>query len=150
MVEQGEGTTATPVQKASSKKFPRGLMWIGIAILLMGIALPVGILTLVTGLVQPIVTVGESFMTALKTDDFARAYELCAPDLQRTIGTSTGIASRVRDRKPETWSWSQRRIRNGVGIMEGSYTTADGKTGSIRIDLDDFDGQWKIVGFTLN
>jgi hypothetical protein len=125
-------------------------MGIVIGILLMGIVLPVGIITLVNVLVQPIVTVGEDFMTALKNDDFARAYELCAPDLQSTLGSSTGIASRVRDRKPETWSWSQRRVRNGVGIMEGSYTTADGKTGSIRIDLDDFDGQWKIVGFSLN
>jgi hypothetical protein len=66
-------------------------------------------------------------MAALKTSNDAQAYALCAPDLQKELGSVSGMSALVRDYRPTQWNWSNRSIRNGVGRLEGSFTHSDGK-----------------------
>jgi hypothetical protein len=108
-----------------------------------------GIFYFTITLVQPIVSVGDNFMAALKTNNDAQAYALCAPDLQTELGSAAGISSLVPDNRPTGWSWSTRSIRNGVGLLEGSFTSTDGKRGTVQITLSQADSDWKIASFRL-
>jgi hypothetical protein len=145
-----ETSATSPISETWSR--PRWLTWPLLlvpvaAIVAAGIALALGIVFFVLTLVQPIVTVGDGFMAALQANNDAQAYALFDPDLQRELSSVAGLSSRMRDHRPAEWSWSTRSIRNGVGRLEGSYTSSEGRSGTIQIILRQVDNDWRIVSF---
>ncbi|HYP41442.1 MAG TPA: hypothetical protein VEX13_13870 [Chloroflexia bacterium] len=137
---------------ATTMRRPRWLVWTLLLVPLAAVMICtfLGIFLLTTTLVQPIVNVGDNFMAALKTNNDTQAYALCAPDLQTELGSPAGISSLVvPDNRPTQWSWSTRSIRNGVGRLEGSFTSTDGKRGTVQITLSEADSDWKITSFRL-
>lgn len=135
---------------ADSKR--RWLLWVvGLGLLAAVIVAFVTILiAVISALTQPVVTAGDAFMTALKSSDSTQAYALCTPDLQKELGSVSGLASLVQPDQPAQWSWSSRSIRNGVGRLEGSVTYASGGTGTVRLVLEQVDNEWKVESFSLN
>jgi len=103
----------------------------------------------VTTLTRPVVDAGDSFMTALKTGDFPRAYALAAPELQRELGSAQKLGAGVEPERPADWSWSSRSIRNGTGRVSGAYTRRDGVPRRALLVMRKVDGEWRITAFRL-
>lgn len=144
-------TATSTASAATTTRRPRWLVWTLLLVPLAAVTVctVLGIVLLVSTLVQPIVDVGDNFMAALKTNNDTQAYALCAPDLQRELGSPAGMSSLVPDTRPTQWSWSTRSIRNGVGRLEGSFTSTDGKRGTVQMTLSQADSDWKIASFRL-
>ncbi|MEO6458008.1 MAG: hypothetical protein ABIO92_07010 [Chloroflexia bacterium] len=150
-VSPAQTVSTSATAPAAARRLPRWLMWTIPLGALAGVAVIVlGIVFLTFSLIQPIVDVGDGFMTALKTNNDAQAYALCAPDLQNKLGSVTGMSALVQDYRPAQWSWNTRSIRNGVGRLGGSFTSTDGKSGTVQITLRQVGDNWGIVSFRLN
>ena len=137
---------------SATKRLPRWLLWTMFLGALAAIItlFVLGIVLLTSTLTQPIVSVGDDFMTALKTDNDAHAYALCAPDLQKELGSVTGMSALVQDHRPAQWNWTSRSIRNRVGRLDGSFTSTGGKSGTVHITLRQVGNDWRIVSFRRN
>lgn len=101
----------------------------------------------VTTLTRPVVDAGDSFMTALKSGDFPRAYALAAPELQRELGSAQRLGAGVEPERPAEWGWSSRSIRNGTGRVSGAYTRLDGVPRRALLVMRKVDGEWRITAF---
>lgn len=113
----------------------------------------VGVLAVVLGMgaTQPIVDVGDQFMNALKSEDYNRAYALCAPSLQQELRNAQGLANLIRNARvqPVQWSYSSRNINNDQGQLEGTVTFVGNREGTLQLVLTQVGGTWKIAGFRL-
>jgi len=116
------------------------------AVIIIGIS---AIVLLVNALTQPVVTAGDNFMTALKTGNYAQAYDLCTPDLQKEYGGVSGLATSERNKRPVQWKWTSRSIRNGVGYLDGTVTYAIGKPIMVYLELTQVGNDWKVDSVTL-
>jgi hypothetical protein len=142
---------AIPLPAAPARTRRRWLIWaiaLGAlaAVIIIGIS---GIVLLVNALTQPVVDAGDNFMTALKTGNYAQAYDLSSPALQKELGSVARLATLADNYRPARWNWTSRSIRNGVGALYGSMTYADGKPGSVHLQLTQVGNDWKIVAFQL-
>ncbi len=109
--------------------------------------LVIAIVALVGILTQPIVTAGDTFMTALQKGDYAEAHALCTPELQKEVNGVSGMATRVQNYRPAQWNWTSRSLRNGVGRVDGSFTQTNGKSGSVRLVFNQVGDVWMVSGF---
>ena len=98
----------------------------------------------------PMVQSGDDFMGALRDRQFDRAYALSTPALQREVGDAARMGAAIGIYQPAEWSWSTRSVRNGVGRLEGAVTYSGGRSGSVRLQLEQVDGQWRVVAYRLN
>jgi hypothetical protein len=144
--------SAVPATMPLASPRRRWLLWVvGLGSLAAIVVAFIVILLLVLGsALQPVVTAGDNFMTALKTGDYAQAYALCTPDLQKELGSVAGTAALVQGHQPANWNWSSRSVRNGAGYLDGSLTYANGRTGTVHLVLNQVGKDWKIVSFRLN
>lgn len=103
------------------------------------------------GATQPIANVGDEFMTALKNEDYNRAYSLCAPSLQQELRNPQGLANLIRNAnvRPTQWSYSSRNVTNDQGQLDGSVTFVGNREGTLQLVLTRVGGTWKIAGFHL-
>lgn len=129
----------------------RPLLWaLGLGGLL---AIPLAFVTILffalSASVQPVVSSGDAFMTALQTGQYDAAYARCTPALQGQLGGVAGLAALVRPAPLGHWSWSSRRIGNGTGTLDGDLTYADGKPGTVHLGLQQVAGAWQIAAVRL-
>ncbi len=103
-----------------------------------------------SAVLTPIVASGDDFLTAMRDGDFERAYSLTTPALQQQLGDARRMGETAGAYRPQSWSWSQRRMRNGIGMLEGEATYQSGRTGTVRLVLHKVGDQWRIDGFNLN
>lgn len=149
---QGDTPATTATTATIATRAPRWLLW---GALLGGLALVIvafiTILLFVIGLfTQPVASAGDDFMSALKTGDFAHAYALCSPDLQKELGSASALGTMAQGYQPARWNWTSRSVRNGVGRLDGSFTYTGGKSGTVHITLTSINNSWRITGFSLN
>ena len=117
---KGSATTALSDRPPWRVWILGGLAWLG---LIMGVVFIVGFLlsTLVINpITEPVVTAGDSFLTALRVDDYDQAYSLCTPELQSEVGGTGGFEKMFKTNEPAQWKWTSRSIRNGAGYLGGS------------------------------
>ncbi len=102
------------------------------------------------GMTQPAADVGEKFMQSLKAADYATAYALCHPALQREIGSSQNLKEMVESgqAQPRAWNFTARSIENDQGHLEGTVTMQGG-AGTVTLDLAQSGGEWKVIAFNL-
>lgn len=127
-----------------------GLAWLG---LIVGAVFVFGFLlntVVINPLTQPVVTAGDSFLTALRVDNYDQAYSLCTPELQTEMGGTGGLEKIFKTNEPAQWNWTSRSIRNGAGYLGGSLTFADGRKGTVQMTLSQVGNEWKIVSFRIN
>jgi hypothetical protein len=86
------------------------LVCVGVIVLSVGLGV---------GLTQPIANVGDEFMTALKNEDYTRAYNLCAPSLQQELRNPQNLANLIRNARvqPTQWSYTSRNVSNDQGQL---------------------------------
>ena len=70
-----------------------------------------------SAVLTPIVASGDDFLTAVRDGDFERAYSLTTPALRQELGDARRMAETAGAYRPQSWSWSQRRMRNGIGTV---------------------------------
>ena len=109
-----------------------------------------GLYLILSTALGPMVQSGDDFMGGLRDRQFDRAYALTTPTLQREIGSAASMGQSIGAYQPAGWSWSQRSIRNGVGRLEGSVTYGGGRSGQVRLQLQEVDGQWRVEAYSLN
>ena len=102
-------------------------------------------------LTQPIAKVGDAFMAALKNGDYAAAYDLSSPALQKQLGSAQGLEKLVTNgnAQPEKWSYSSRQITGDQGTLTGSVDLTGNRPGTLNLSLVKVSGSWKISGFNL-
>jgi hypothetical protein len=105
---------------------------------------------ILSSVLTPIVASGDEFMTALKNGDYERARSLTTPALREELGSAQQLAQTASGYRPDSWSWGQRRMRNGVGLLDGSTIYQGGRIGTVRLTLNEVDGQWRVASFSLN
>ena len=113
---------------------------------IIGVAFALGVLG-----TQPAATAGEDFMAALKKGDYNQAYNLCAPALQRELGSARNLETRIKNGKvePTGWTFTSRNVNNDTGQLDGTVTFTGNREGNVRLVLTQVGGQWKISGFNL-
>jgi len=118
------------------------LVCVGVIVLSVGLGV---------GLTQPIANVGDEFMTALKNEDYTRAYNLCAPSLQQELRNPQNLANLIRNARvqPTQWSYTSRNVSNDQGQLDGSVTFVGNREGTLQLVLTQIGGTWKIAGFNL-
>ncbi len=109
-----------------------------------------GLFLILSWALGPMVRSGDDFMGALRDRQFERAYALTTPALQREVGDAARMGGSIGTYQPADWSWSQRSIRNGVGRLEGSVTYSGERSGRVRLQLREVDGQWRVEAYSLN
>jgi len=125
--------------------------WHIILIVVAGIAIFGGGLYLfLSSVLGPMVQSGDDFMGGLRDRQFERAHALMTPALQREVGDAASMGRSIGIYQPATWSWSTRSIRNGVGRLEGAVTYGGGRSGRVRLRLQQVDGQWRVEAYGLN
>ena len=126
-------------------------LWIlglgGLALIV--VAFVAGLLWLTTTLTQPVVTAGDAFLTAVQTGHDAAAYALCTPALQQQLGGAPGLTRLVAAARPGHWAWSSRALRNGLGLLDGAVTFADGRAGTVHLTLQQVAGAWRVAALNL-
>lgn len=116
-----------------------------------GLALLAGILYFVlSAVLRPIIDTGESFMAAVRDGDMRRAYALSTPALQQRVGDQAGMEATIGNHRPRSWSWSQRKNRNGIGYLIGSADFGGAGEGNVSLELRGVDGEWRIDSFRFN
>ena len=109
-----------------------------------------GLYSILSTVLGPVVQSGDDFMGGLRDGEFDRAYALTTPSLQRELGDAAAMGKSIGIYRPADWSWSQRSVRNGVGLLEGAVTYSGGRSGRARLQLRQVDGQWRVEGYNLN
>jgi len=109
-----------------------------------------GLFLILSWALGPMVQSGDSFMAALRDRQFEQAFALTTPSLQREVGDAARMGGSIGNYQAAEWSWSQRSVRNGVGRLEGSVTYGAGRSGSVRLQLQQVDGQWRVEAYSLN
>jgi hypothetical protein len=101
-------------------------------------------------LTQPAADTGEAFMTALKNGDYAGAYKLCAPSLQRELGSAQRLQQLIEGgrARPTQWAFTSRDVNNDRAALTGTVTMIGGE-GTVALSLINTGGEWKIVAFDL-
>jgi hypothetical protein len=125
--------------------------WHIVLIILGGLAiLGGGLYLILSATLGPLVRSGDDFMGGLRDRQFDRAYALATPALQREVGDPDSMGVSIGAYRPVEWSWSQRSVRNGVGRLEGAVTYGGGRSGHVRLQLQQVDGQWRVEAYSLN
>jgi len=102
-------------------------------------------------LAQPAADVGHAFMKALKNANYARAFELCDPDLQEEFGSDAGLEEwlAANDIAPVEWSFPERNMLPNMVQILGFITLEGDREGFVELLMVDVDDQWRVAGFRV-
>jgi hypothetical protein len=113
--------------------------------------LAVGAFILATKLTQPVVDAGEQFLTLCGQGKLGEAYQSTSVGFKESVDeaafeeiiNSTPLGSYASS------SWSQRKIENNWGLLEGSITTRGGQKAPLRIMLIHENNVWRVQNVNL-
>lgn len=134
---------------AISAPKPRWKLFLGLGCLGL-IAFVAILLTFVFTLTRPVVDGADAFMGALRDGRHEQAYALAAPSLQQELGDADKFGGGIGMYRPREWSWSSRSLRNNVGNVSGGVTWQNGNSGTAEIQLNQVNGEWRVVAFRFN
>jgi len=116
----------------------------------------IGLVALIGGgvffLTQPLADASDDYLEALKTGDYATAYDLSAPNVQEELGSAEGLQRFVVENNfiPESWNFNDRSVENDTGTLTGTVTLADGTVVNTEINMAKIDGDWLVTGIHFN
>ena len=112
---------------------------------------------------QALIKQGNAYMTCLKADNLACAYELMNPFTQREIDELESIAGGVVNLdtviktyapKISEWAFDRAQIstRDGttIGYLEGKVEYVDGKRGNVSLEFEQDGETWKVRASELH
>jgi len=93
---------------------------------------------------QPVVDAGNTYMTALRDGDYAKAFSMSTQTLQQQVGDAQGLQTAIGDQQPATWSFDSRNVNNDLGDLTGTATYKSGKSGPLHIQFNKVGNDWKV------
>lgn len=136
-------------QAVASAPKPRWKLFLGIGCLGL-IALVALLFWFVFSITGPVVAGADAFMGAIRDGRYDQAYERAAPSLQQELGSAEAFGTGIASYRPREWSWSQRQLTNNVGNVSGSVTWQNGNQGTAEMQLNQINGEWRVVAFRFN
>lgn len=136
-------------QNAQPKK-KGGLWW---KILLGIVVFIVLVIILAMWATSDLVTVAEKQLTYLKSGDYIAAYGLTSKDFQANTTLDqfkAFIAQYPGLSKNTSHDFSERSIENDLGTLSGTVTSVEGGVTPIAYQFVKENGEWRILGITLN
>lgn len=107
-------------------------------------------------MMTPIRGAANDFISFLQKRDYAQAYDWCGTDLQRELGSPDGLRGFIENNGFAVQSWNITNIQRfegtpTTGTASGPVTFADGRTGTITINMAvDNAGIWKVIGIEFD
>jgi hypothetical protein len=116
------------------------------------IVVVVGTGLLVGGAIKPVNDRANEFLTALRTDDYGKAYSLISADQQTKFGGSPDGLKQFLEQlgmaDPTSWNMNNVSINNNVGTIGGTCSFKDGSTKKMRLDLMKVGDNWLIENYS--
>ena len=97
-------------------------------------------------------TTAGDFMTALKGNDYAKAYDLCGADLQKELGSAQGLQKFIESGnfQPTSWNFSSTNVNNDRAEVSGEAVVgSDNRTITTTFVLSNASGSWKVIGINF-
>jgi len=108
------------------------------------------ILTVFNAVVAPI-TASTDFMTAVKNNDYAKAYSMVDSAQQQAFGGSAqGMQQLFQDNSwndPVSWDLHNTNINNDQAVVWGNVTYQSGGAKQMEVNLRKIGDAWKVMGF---
>lgn len=94
---------------------------------------------------------GVEFLTDLAASDYTKAYALCTPALQRTLGSPAALGKRVSDANamPTSWSLGNASLNNDRLELSGTAVYSGGRQGTVSLVIVKVANEWKVDAFNL-
>jgi hypothetical protein len=144
---------AVPAPPAPAPKERRGMakglaVGCGAAFLLVVAAISV-VLAIAFGATAPATRAADHFLAHLRDDEYAAAYQMATPALQRQLVDAGGLKKIVDrgDAHPREWKLTTRKVESGTGECAGSVTLKNGREERIEISLEQHGETWRVSGF---
>lgn len=97
-----------------------------------------------------LVTASTDFMTAVKNNDYAKAYSMIDPAQQQAFGgEAEGMQQLFQDRgwnNPTSWDLHSTNVTNDQAVVWGNVTYASGVK-QMEVNLRKIGDAWKVMGF---
>ena len=99
-------------------------------------------------LTKEVADASDVYLEAIKTGDYATAYDLSAPNVQEELGSVEGLETFFEQNNfaPESWNFNNRSVENDTGTLTGTVTLADGVVVDTEINMAKIDGDWFVTG----
>jgi hypothetical protein len=110
------------------------------------------LLALVFYLTSGLTGIVHKQLNALHHDDIAKAYSYTSKDFQSVttiedFQTFVEQFPSLKDNKSATFT--EREIKNNVGVLKGTLTSKDGIENAVEYQLIKEDGKWRILGISM-
>ena len=136
---------------AAGTRKKRFKVWhIIVAVALVVVLFIAALIFFVFSLTRPVVSAGDAFMSALKSQNYEAAFALTTAQLQSELGAPKRLSGMFAAAQPAEWSWSSRQIRNGSGDVSGRVTYSTGTEGSVSLVLSSEGENWRVSGFRMD
>ena len=105
---------------------------------------------------QPAADMGDAFMNALKAGDYARAFDLCSPQLQAELKSAEEFEKwlKANQVQPVSWAFTSREISTSAAgataQLKGSVALTGDRQASLELNLTKVGDEWLVLGFFLN
>jgi hypothetical protein len=88
-----------------------------------------------------------SFMKALQEEDYAQAFTLCSPGLQKRLGNPAGLQQAIESAaaQPKAWKFTQPRVEGNKAIISGTFLAS--REGTLTLNLSQAESQWQVAAF---
>jgi hypothetical protein len=150
--------TTNAAEPRPKRSGTRTIIYIAIGVMIACLVCVVGVVVLSGGAVlaifnaaKPLVDTSDGFMNALKSDDYAKAYDFMVPEDQQAFGGSVEAMKQVitslKLNDPQSWAFPNISVTNNQATFKGTGTFKDGSTKNIHIDMQKSGDTWKISGF---
>ena len=97
-------------------------------------------------------TAAGDFMTALKSADYAKAYDMCGADLQKELGSAQGLKKFIEggNFQPVSWNFSSTNVNNDRAEVSGDAVVgSNNRTVTAALVLSNASGDWKVIGINF-
>ncbi len=98
-----------------------------------------------------ITTSATDFMTALKNNDYTKAYNMVVAEQQQSFGGSPDGMQQLFESKgwnePTNWTFSNTNVNNDQAVLSGDVNFKAGGSKRLEVNLKKSGDTWKIMGF---
>ena len=134
-----------------SKKIKTILMIIVAALVIGGLAWGYFSGSLNRVITRELAATSESFLEAVRTDDYSAAFDLCSQAFKSELGSPEDLRNGIegRDAIPTEWELDLFRMNGNNGEVEGTGMLTRGRRAIINLALTRENRIWMISGFKI-
>lgn len=105
-----------------------------------------------SSLFSPSETAANQFLTALKSENYARAFDMCDDQLQHELVNTSTLQRRIEENnlQPKRWNFTKKTVKGDAAEYLGRIDYQNGGQGPVRVTLQKSDGKWLVIGLSLD